>query len=57
MRKNVGNTSEANKLALDACAVADGGGIASKAIKPMARIEESSSRFTDIIGVIDEIAR
>ncbi len=58
VRKNADNAGEANKLALDTCVVADrGGGIASKAIDAMARIEESSRKVTDIIGVIDEIAR
>jgi methyl-accepting chemotaxis protein len=34
-----------------------GGEIAGKAVKAMARIEESSRKIADIIGVIDEIAR
>jgi methyl-accepting chemotaxis protein len=34
-----------------------GGEIAGKAVKAMARIEESSRKIGDIIGVIDEIAR
>jgi methyl-accepting chemotaxis protein len=57
-RKNAENAEEANRLALDTCVVADrGGGIAGKAIEAMTRIEESSRKVTDIIGVIDEIAR
>jgi methyl-accepting chemotaxis protein len=58
VRKNAENAEEANRLALDTCVVADrGGGIAGKAIEAMTRIEESSRKVTDIIGVIDEIAR
>ncbi len=58
VRKNAQNAEEAKKLALDTCTVADrGGGVAGKAIDAMSRIEESSREVTDIIGVIDEIAR
>jgi methyl-accepting chemotaxis protein len=58
VRKNAQNAEDANKLTLDTCGVADrGGAVAGKAIEAMRRIEESSRKVTDIIGVIDEIAR
>jgi len=52
------NAEKANRSASDACAVAgQGGEIVSRAIGAMATIEESSRKISDIIGVIDEIAR
>ncbi len=57
VRQNADNAQEANKLAAAARESAeDGGGIASQAIAAMDKIEESSSRITDIVGLIQEIA-
>ena len=50
--------SEANQSASGTREVADRGGqVVAKAVDAMARIEESSRKISDIIGVIDEIAR
>jgi methyl-accepting chemotaxis protein len=58
VRKNAGNAKMASESAASTRAVADrGGDVAAKAVKAMSRIEESSSKIADIIGVIDEIAR
>jgi methyl-accepting chemotaxis protein len=58
VRKNAENASHANKLTAGAGEVADhGGAVVAKAVDAMSRIEESSRKITDIIGVIDEIAR
>ena len=52
------NAERANGSAAEACAVAgEGGAIVTRAIGAMAKIEESSRKISDIIGVIDEIAR
>ena len=49
---------QANTLATDTSTVAErGGAVVSNAVAAMARIEESSRKISDIIGVIDEIAR
>jgi methyl-accepting chemotaxis protein len=48
----------ANEFASETSAVAErGGAVVSDAVAAMARIEESSRKISDIIGVIDEIAR
>jgi methyl-accepting chemotaxis protein len=58
VRKSAENAGQANKSAGQARAVADQGGqVVAKAVTAMARIEDSSRKISDIIGVIDEIAR
>ena len=58
VRKNAENARRAQQSALSTQKVADHGGeVAGKAVHAMARIEESSGKIGDIIGVIDEIAR
>jgi methyl-accepting chemotaxis protein len=58
VRKSAENADQANKSAGQARAVADQGGqVVAKAVTAMARIEDSSRKISDIIGVIDEIAR
>ena len=57
VRSNADNAQRANGMATDARGAAESGGaVASSAIEAMMRIEASSRRITDIIGVIDEIA-
>jgi methyl-accepting chemotaxis protein len=57
-RKNAENAQQANQSAAGTQDVADRGGqVVAKAVDAMARIEESSRKISDIIGVIDEIAR
>jgi methyl-accepting chemotaxis protein len=58
VKKNAENAEEANRSARAARDVADrGGSVVSKAVDAMAKIEESSRKISDIISVIDEIAR
>jgi methyl-accepting chemotaxis protein len=58
VRKNAENAQQANQSANNTREVADRGGqVVAKAVDAMARIEESSRKISDIIGVIDEIAR
>jgi methyl-accepting chemotaxis protein len=58
VRKNAENAQAATQSATATRAVADRGGeVAARAVKAMARIEESSRKISDIISVIDEIAR
>jgi methyl-accepting chemotaxis protein len=58
VKKNADNAQEANLSARGTREVADRGGqVVAKAVDAMARIEESSRKISDIIGVIDEIAR
>jgi methyl-accepting chemotaxis protein len=58
VRKNAENAQLANQDANVTREVADRGGqVVAKAVDAMARIEESSRKISDIIGVIDEIAR
>ncbi|MCW5692858.1 MAG: HAMP domain-containing protein [Pseudolabrys sp.] len=58
VRKNAENAQLANRDASATQVVADRGGeVVGRAVKAMARIEESSRKISDIIGVIDEIAR
>jgi methyl-accepting chemotaxis protein len=58
VKKNAENAQQANQSAASTQGVADRGGqVVAKAVDAMARIEESSRKISDIIGVIDEIAR
>jgi methyl-accepting chemotaxis protein len=58
VKKNAQNANLANQSAGGTREVADRGGqVVAKAVDAMARIEESSRKISDIIGVIDEIAR
>ncbi len=58
VRKNAENAQLANQDANATREVADrGGAVVAKAVDAMAKIEESSRKISDIIGVIDEIAR
>ncbi|HEX5777957.1 MAG TPA: methyl-accepting chemotaxis protein [Xanthobacteraceae bacterium] len=57
VKKNAENAQQANQFAIGTRQVAgQGGQIVSEAVSSMARIEESSKKISDIIGVIDEIA-
>jgi methyl-accepting chemotaxis protein len=58
VRKNADNARQANDFATETSTVAGRGGqVVAKAVDAMAKIEESSRKISDIIGVIDEIAR
>ncbi len=58
VKKNAENAQQANASAATTRNVADRGGqVVAKAVEAMARIEDSSRKISDIIGVIDEIAR
>jgi methyl-accepting chemotaxis protein len=58
VKRNADGAQEANRSANDALAIADKGGqVVGEAVQAMARIEGSSRKISDIIGVIDEIAR
>lgn len=58
VKKNAENAQHANHLTREAREVADrGGAVVSQAVSAMAQIEESSRRISEIIVVIDEIAR
>ena len=58
VRKNAENAEAANVAAANTRDVADRGGeVVAQTVDAMARIEASSLKITDIIGVIDEIAR
>jgi methyl-accepting chemotaxis protein len=57
IKQNADNAQQANQLATAARQAAEGGGdIAGSAVKAMGRIEESSRRIAEIVGMIDEIA-
>ncbi len=57
IRQNAENCEQASKLAVSARESAvEGGDIVHQAVNSMSKIEESSRRISDIIGVIDEIA-
>jgi len=57
VRQNAANAQAANQLAADARNVATGGGqVVADAIAAMSRIEGSSKKIEDIVGMIDEIA-
>jgi len=58
VKKNAEHARQANSFAAGTRAVADrGGAVVAQAVAAMARIEESSRKISDIISVIDEIAR
>jgi methyl-accepting chemotaxis protein len=58
VKKNAENAQTANQFTSDTRSVAErGGAVVGNAVNAMARIEESSRKISDIIGVIDEIAR
>jgi methyl-accepting chemotaxis protein len=58
VKKNAENAQQASQFAVGTREVADRGGeVVARAVSAMARIEESSREISDIISVIDEIAR
>jgi methyl-accepting chemotaxis protein len=58
VKKNAENAQHANALTRETHQIADRGGkVVADAVSAMARIEESSRKISDIISVIDEIAR
>jgi methyl-accepting chemotaxis protein len=58
VKKNAANAQQANEFAGGTREVADrSGAVVTEAVGAMARIEESSHKISDIIRVIDEIAR
>ncbi len=58
VKRNAEYAQAANQSASGTRDVADRGGqVVAKAVEAMAKIEESSRKISDIIGVIDEIAR
>jgi methyl-accepting chemotaxis protein len=58
VKKNAENAQQANAFATGTREVADRGGqVVAQTVSAMARIEESSRKISDIISVIDEIAR
>ncbi|MGE0063180.1 MAG: methyl-accepting chemotaxis protein [Xanthobacteraceae bacterium] len=58
VKKNAENARHANELTMGTRTAAEQGGkVAASAMQAMSRIEESSAKIADIIGVIDEIAR
>ena len=58
VKKNAENAQQANQSAGGTREVADRGGqVVAEAVEAMASIEDSSRKISDIIGVIDEIAR
>jgi methyl-accepting chemotaxis protein len=58
VKRNAENAQRANAFATETSAVAErGGAVVHDAVAAMARIEDSSRKISDIIGVIDEIAR
>jgi methyl-accepting chemotaxis protein len=57
VKQNSDNAQQANQLSINARSIAtDGGNVVSHAVDAMARIEQSSNKISEIIGVIDEIA-
>ncbi|QCG86555.1 methyl-accepting chemotaxis protein [Azospirillum sp. TSH100] len=57
VRSNADNAQQVNGYATEARAAASRGGqVATSAVEAMRRIEQSSQKISDIIGVIDEIA-
>jgi methyl-accepting chemotaxis protein len=58
VKKNAENAQQANQFANSTREIADrGGAVVAEAVSAMSRIEESSRKISDIISVIDEIAR
>jgi methyl-accepting chemotaxis protein len=57
VRQNAENAQAANQLMVQARQAAESGGqIAVSAVEAVAKIQESSSRIADIVGLIEEIA-
>jgi methyl-accepting chemotaxis protein len=57
VKQNAGNAQQANQLALEARAAADGSGqVAASAVEAMGHIESSSGRIAEIVMLIEEIA-
>jgi methyl-accepting chemotaxis protein len=57
-KKNAENAQHANRSAQDVCALAERSGqVIAATVQAMAKIDASSGRIAEIIGVIDEIAR
>jgi methyl-accepting chemotaxis protein len=58
VKKNAGNADQASEFTREMREVADrGGAVVGEAVGAMDRIKQSSGKISDIIGVIDEIAR
>ena len=58
VKKNAESAQQANQFANETATVADrGGAVVAQAVTAMSLIEESSRKISDIISVIDEIAR
>jgi methyl-accepting chemotaxis protein len=58
VKKNAADAQQASQFAENTRSVADRGGkVVTEAVSAMARIAESSGKISDIISVIDEIAR
>ncbi len=58
VKQNANNALQAREFAAGTRAAADrGGAVVAQAVEAMSRIAESSHKISDIIGVIDEIAR
>jgi methyl-accepting chemotaxis protein len=58
VRKNAENAQQANERASRTRQAAERGGqVVTSAVQAMARIDEASHKMSDIISVIDEIAR
>jgi len=58
VKQNADNARQANEFADGTRAAADrGGAVVAQAVEAMSRIAESSHKISDMIGVIDEIAR
>jgi methyl-accepting chemotaxis protein len=57
VRQNADNAQTANQLMVQARQAAESGGqVAVSAVEAVAKIQESSSRIADIVGLIEEIA-
>jgi methyl-accepting chemotaxis protein len=58
VKKNAGNAEQASQFTEEMREVANrGGAVVDEAVGAMGRIKQSSGKISDIIGVIDEIAR
>ncbi len=57
VKQNAESAQDASRLSVEANTVAtEGGAVVTNAVDAMSKIEESSRKISDIIGVIDEIA-
>ena len=57
VKQNSDNAQQANQLSINSRSIAtEGGNVVGQAVDAMARIEQSSHKISEIIGVIDEIA-